>query len=129
MTFTITPLFYVNYTAVRRRCFTLCESPLAENWQTTTPELMRRHCVKRASKRNTYRGLQSGHLQEIDRRVCEFVIEKRNESFKAVFSYFFNCFLFLKISLEKRGHIIITVVLYSGQYGTFSTVSLRHKSL
>ena len=28
--------------------------------------------------------------------------------------------LFLKTSLEKRGHLIIMVVLYSGQYGVYS---------
>ena len=40
--------FLCELQAVRRRCFTLCESPSAENWRTTAPEIMRRRCVKRA---------------------------------------------------------------------------------
>ena len=43
------PSFCVNYTAVRRRCFALCESPLVENWRTNAPEITRRGCVKRAN--------------------------------------------------------------------------------
>ena len=46
-------------------------------------------------------------LSREERRVCEFVIEKRI----LVISHF------LKISLEKRGHLIIRVILYLGQYG------------
>ena len=38
---------------------------------------------------------------------------------------FWNQSLFLKISLEKRGRLIIRVMLYSGQYGSAS--SLLHR--
>ena len=34
------------------------------------------------SKRKAYRGPQSGRFQEIDRRVCEFVIEKRDKGMR-----------------------------------------------
>ena len=58
-------------------------------------------------------GPVSGHFWEIDRRVCEFVTEKQILS------------LFLKISLENRGHFIIRVVLYSGQYGNMGPLTKK----
>ena len=60
------------------------------------------------SKTNAYRGPLSGRFREIDRRVCDFVIEK----------HILVTSLFLKISLEKRARLTIRVVLYSGQYGS-----------
>ena len=46
--------------------------------------------VKNAnSKRKAYRGPLSGCFQEIDRRVCEFVIVKRNEGMPMVIRVFF----------------------------------------
>ena len=41
--------FLCELQAVRWRCFGLCESPSAENWQTTAPVKMQRRCVKWAS--------------------------------------------------------------------------------
>ena len=35
--------------SLRRRCFALCESPLAENWRTNAAEIMQHPCVKRAT--------------------------------------------------------------------------------
>ena len=48
----------------RQRCFTLCESPSADNWRTTAPEIMRRRCVKRASVK-PYVGVEAINVQHV----------------------------------------------------------------
>ena len=63
------PAFCVNYTAVRQSCFTLCESPSAENWRITALKTMRRHCVKRAIIAVTLRVLE-GKTSLYILRVC-----------------------------------------------------------